>query len=120
MLRSPERAFDQGGGKRRAVTFVAPDTALPSAVNPLIVLSVFLKRRRCPPHRLHRTSLAPSRLDRAHSMPLHILRIRCWGFGPKDYIPTFAFISPWEASWRGISAPNFLPPRASPLAHSDF
>src|ERR1700687_3583598 len=36
-------------------------------------------------------SLAPSRLDRARSMPLHILRIRCWGFGPKDCIPTFAF-----------------------------
>src|SRR6201987_5920276 len=63
----------------------------------LIVLSVFLKRRRYPPHRLRRMSLAPSRLDRARSMPLHILRIRCWGFGPKDYIPTFAFFSPWEA-----------------------
>jgi hypothetical protein len=62
---------------------------------PFIVLSVFLKRRRCPPHRLRRASLAPSRLDRARSMPLHILRIRCWGFGPKDHIPIFAFISPW-------------------------
>src|SRR5260370_40356153 len=67
---------------------------------PLIVLSVFLKRRHCPPHRLRRASLAPSRLDRARSMPLHILRIRCWGFGPKDRIPPFAFISPWDASSR--------------------
>jgi hypothetical protein len=28
-------------------------------------------------------------------MPLHISRIRCWGFEPKDRIPIFAFISPW-------------------------
>jgi hypothetical protein len=29
-------------------------------------------------------------------MPLHILRIQCWGFEPKDYIPTFPFIFPWD------------------------
>jgi hypothetical protein len=26
-------------------------------------------------------------------MPLHILRIQCWGFEPKDYIPTFPLFS---------------------------
>jgi hypothetical protein len=36
-------------------------------------------------------------------MPLHISRIRCWGFGPKDCIPTFAFFSPWETSSRALN-----------------
>jgi hypothetical protein len=29
-------------------------------------------------------------------MPLHILHIQCWGFEPKDCIPTFPFISPLD------------------------
>jgi hypothetical protein len=94
-------AYQNGRANNRVVL----GDVIVAVLTPFIVLSVFLKRKRCPPHRLRRTSLAPSRLGRARLMPLHILRIRYWGFGPKDCIPTFAFISPWEASSRATIRP---------------
>jgi hypothetical protein len=36
-------------------------------------------------------------------MPLHILHIQCWDFEPKDCIPTFPFISPWDALTHVVS-----------------
>src|SRR6516165_8693392 len=60
----------------------------------VIVLWVFLKRIRCPPHHVRRTSPVPTHLYQVRSTPLHILHIRCWGFEPRVCNPNFPFLEP--------------------------